>query len=108
MRISASQMGTFQNCRRFWFFEKIQKLSSGGPQAHFTFGTVLHATCERWLEGEEDLYPDGWMDSEERDGSISTVTPAEAKSIKRLVQEAIDEGVLRRMDGTQVERELLK
>lgn len=106
MRISASQINTFESCRRFWFFQKIEKLSDGPPQAHFTFGTVLHAVCERWLEGEE-MYPDGWTETEERDGSTQEVTPKEAKMIQKLVDQAIDEGVLTRRDGTQVERELL-
>lgn len=129
-RISASQIGTFNDCRRFWWFQRIERLSDGPPQAHFTLGTVLHAVCERWLSADEngrvpmdfiedgplqgqipgeavDLYPAGWETTFERDGSTSEVTPTEAKLIKRLVAEAIEEGILVREPGTTVERELV-
>lgn len=134
-RISASQISTFEACNRFWFFQRILRLVDGPPQAHFTFGTVLHAVCERYLSADMqgrvpgtpagfqissgplfgqlsgdpvNLYPDGWQTTVERDGSDGAeVTPTEAALIKKLIAEAIEAGVLVREAGTQVERELL-
>jgi hypothetical protein len=54
-----------------------------------------------------NLYPKGWETVTERDGSKATITPTEAKLIKKLVQESIENGVLRWREGTDVEREVL-
>lgn len=46
--ISASQIDTYEDCNRFWWFQRILRLKEP-PSAHFTFGTVLHGVCERYL-----------------------------------------------------------
>lgn len=129
--ISASQIETYdEGCNRFWWFQRILKLSEP-PAAHFTFGTVTHAVNERYLsatatqrvpDGITDpehplfgqkagspvnLYPEGWDTATERDGTKATVTQPEARLIKKLVAESIENGVLRWREGTQVERKLL-
>jgi len=131
--ISASQIETFdEGCNRFWWFQRILKLQEP-PASHFTFGTVLHAVNERYLSADKNqrvpgtpgttipegplkgqiagrpvnLYPAGWDTATERDGSTATVTKNEAKLIKQLVEESIENGVLRWREGTQVERKLL-
>ena len=144
--ISPSQINTFEDCNRFWWFTRILRLKEPPGPDHFTFGTVLHAVCERYLastangrvpnpnqlpkrtetvppfkhdqwtggifEGQimgnpVDLYPEGWQTTVERFGGPGkTVTPTEAKLIKRLVTEAIEEGILQRGDGTTVERKI--
>lgn len=144
--ISASQIGTFEDCPRFWWFERIMRLPQPPGPDHFTFGTVLHAVNERYLSATDngrvphlpvsvvgshstfdragdvwpegplagqpcgepvDLYPDGWETTVERDGSRGkSVTPTEARLIKRLVAEAIELGILQRGDDTTVERKV--
>ena len=46
--ISASQIGTFEDCNRHWWLKRILRLKEI-PADHFTFGTILHGVCERWL-----------------------------------------------------------
>jgi len=130
--ISASQIDTFEDCNRFWWFMRVLKLEEP-PASHFTFGTVLHAVCERYLSATDNgrvpgppgavlsegplkgqqaglpvnLYPPGWETATERDGSEATVTRPEARLIQRLVAEAIEEGILERSEGAQVERKIL-
>ncbi len=140
--ISASQIDTYEDCNRFWWFQRILKLKEP-PASHFTFGTVLHAVCERWLSADStgrvpgrqpkqrdpdyievavvgsgplvgqkpgnpvDLYPKGWETATERDGSSASVTPTEARLIRKLIEEAIEQGILRRSKQTTVERKIL-
>jgi len=131
--ISASQIETFdEGCNRFWWFQRILRLQEP-PAAHFTFGTITHAVNERYLSADKNqrvpgpagtivldgplagqiggqpvnLYPKGWDTATERDGSTATVTKNEAKLIRALVKESIENGVLRWCEGTQVERKLL-
>lgn len=131
--ISASQIDTFDDgCNRFWWFQRVLRLEEP-PAAHFTFGTVLHAVNERYLSATENqrvpgpagtivadgplkgqiggqpvnLYPPGWETATERDGSTATVTKPEARLIRKLVQQSIENGVLRWREGTQVERKIL-
>jgi len=130
--ISASQIDTYEDCNRFWWFQRILRLEEP-PATHFTFGTVLHAVNERYLSATENqrvpgpagtvvadgplkgqiggqpvnLYPPGWETATERDGSTATITKPEAKLIRQLVQQAIENGTLRWREGTQVERKIL-
>jgi hypothetical protein len=130
--ISASQIDTYSDCNRFWWFTRILRLQEP-PATHFTFGTVLHAVNERYLSATVNqrvpgpagtivadgplkgqiggqpvnLYPEGWETTTERDGSTATITQPEARLIHRLVEEAIESGVLRWRAGTQVERQVL-
>lgn len=133
--ISPTQIGTFEDCHRFWWFTRILRLQE--PPAtvdNFTFGTVLHAVCERYLSATMNgrvrgpagailangpnvgqyagrpvnLYPRGWETTIERDGSYGkSVTLTEAKLIQRLIAEAIEEGILVRGKQTTVERKML-
>ena len=50
--ISASQINTFEKCQRHWWFRRVMKLPEP-PASHFTFGTVLHAVCERYLSADD-------------------------------------------------------
>ena len=135
--ISPSQINTYEDCNRFWWFKRIMRLQEPPGPDHFTFGTVLHAVNERhlsatsngrvpdtawdldseWVDGPfigqvsgrpVNLYPPTWETTYERDGSRGkTVTPTEAKLIKKLVAEAIENGVLVWGKQTTVERHLL-
>lgn len=68
--LSASQFETWELCKRKWWLEKIRRLNVI-QKSSFTFGTVLHAVIERWMQADErgygkdgkpvDLYPEGWI-----------------------------------------------
>ena len=59
MQISASQIKTFNLCRKKWYFEKVEKLPQGPPSYGAVFGSVLHSCLERLHKGE-DPFPAGW------------------------------------------------
>lgn len=114
--LSASQLTTFagetwdpvkgvmkEGCERKWAFEKLWKLPRE-QKGYFDFGEVLHEACERWLEADEtgrnedgtplDLWPEGW------DAKLSF---ADSALIQALVEKAIEEGMLRRSAGREIE-----
>lgn len=102
--VSASQLETAKDCPRKWWFQKIKKLPV--PQRRATvLGEVFHELCERWLLADDQgrdpqgnpiqVFVEGW-DSE--------LTPAEAKTAKRLFEAVVEEGILRRSPGRQVEK----
>lgn len=99
--ISASQLETWERCKRLWVFERVHKIR--GPEAGFlAFGTVLHAVLERWHLQDDagrgpELYPKGW-DAE--------VTPGEAAQIQRLVIHAEGAGTISREPGRRIEQEI--
>src|SRR5690606_34026637 len=83
-----------------------------------TFGTVLHAVCERFLLADDlgrdpstgqpvDLYPPGWTKCYNRwtNQPEGEVTPDEAATIQALVAKASEQGVLQRKPGRAVELE---
>lgn len=120
--LSASQLKTYgplregprgenDGCPRKWWFEKIARLPRpGGVSYGIVFGNVLHPCLERWLEADAtgrdkngdpvDLYPEGW-DTDWENGM--TITEADRELIPRLVQEAIERGILQRIPGQKVE-----
>lgn len=104
---SATQYETFDLCKRKWWFQwgvKLEKLE----QDFLTFGTTLHAACERYLLADNlgrdatgrpvDLWPVGWN---------TNIPPAQADLIKRLVAEGIKSGLLVRRPGRLVEHAFL-
>ena len=52
-----------------------------------------------------DVYPSGWETVEEK-GRRETVTPNEAALIRRLVEQAVERGIVQRGDGRMLEREV--
>lgn len=111
--VSASQFESFDECARRWWLQKV----FGAPEmdrGYFTFGTVLHTVIERWMRADDlgrdpktgrtvNLYPEGWTQEIDREGRIATVSMVEADLIKRLVKEAISQGVLVRHPERQIE-----
>ena len=59
MRVSASQIKTFNLCQKKWYLEKVEKVPSGGVGYGAAFGTVLHRCLER-LQKRQEVYPPGW------------------------------------------------
>ncbi len=170
LTISASQVESFDMCKRKWWLNKVRKL----PEATSTsqiFGTVLHGVIERYLMADDlgrdrktgnpiELYPEGWQIAVNRFGelcehcagkrfwrhpesesSFTTTTqeqveemansmdgclcvelscekcfgtgkqcegkinPAEEAAVRRLVDAAIENGVLERLPGRIVEKQ---
>ncbi len=122
MYASASQIDTADpvesGCMRKWYFMKVAKLPEL-PRGSSTFGDVLHATCERYLEADRqgldasgnpvDLYPDNWehpLDRYTGEPSKEAVSPEEQAVIKLLISKAISEGILMRVEGREIEKKL--
>lgn len=125
LTLSASQLGTADDCLRKWWFEKRAKLPEvrRHPDPR-TLGDVLHEVVERWLSADEngrgpdgkpvDLYPEArdtregplpWTSVVDKwgDGPIRSITPVEAEIVKRLVAKAIEGGVIVRSPDGRVE-----
>lgn len=107
--ISPSQVVDYRDCPRKWWFDKIHKVPDIRPKkSQFTYGNVVHNIAERYLLADDqgrdesgqpvDLYPEGWHT--DPDGSVSL---AEQAHIRKLIQKAIDSGVLRRLPNRRVE-----
>lgn len=58
MSTSASQMKTFEDCKRKWWLEKRAKVRTVQKQ-FLIIGTALHAVAERYQK-REPLYPPAW------------------------------------------------
>lgn len=116
LHTSASQIEAKRRCKRYWWFDKVRRLKQpqGKPQ---TFGTVLHAVAERYLLADDlgrdtngdpvNLYPDDWHVATNRftgkpDGEIND---AEQAQVRKLIEAAIENGVLERRPDRGVERE---
>ena len=112
---SATQFEQFNRCKREWWLSRVRGLEqpSKGSQV---IGTVLHAVVERWLRADHlgrdasgqpvNLYPPGWevAPNKFKPGVIEgTATPGEQALIKKLVETAIDNGILERRPGQQIE-----
>ena len=103
---SPSQMVDYLDCPRRWWFRRVARLPVLKEEDKFTFGNVLHAVIQRWLEADNngrdgagnvaDLYPEGWDES---------VNKREAALVKMLVKSAIDSGLIRRTPGRVIEQE---
>lgn len=113
--VSASQLSTFLRCPRAWWLEKVRGLKT--PTSHSQAkGTVLHAVAERYQLADDqgldenglevDLYPEDWHIAKNRYGGVDgEINASEQALIKRLVSKAIEEGVLERKPGREVEAE---
>lgn len=192
LQISASQIETYNLCKRKWWLSRVRKLEEGSTKSQ-VFGTVVHAVIERYLLADDqgrvpcndcnatgwhrsqqqygpchwcdgagkrpvDLYPEHWQVAKNRYGktcekckgtkirpttricpdcdgegtrddcytckggghievkepcsycfgtgieSEGKVTPAEEVDVKRLIQAAIENGVLERVPGRKIEQ----
>lgn len=96
MRISATQIGTFEKCRRYWFQERILKLAV--PQGSYATdtGSALHTLAESWLN--DDVPPLDWDKGLKRE---------DAERVQELLWEAVGNGTLFRHPQAVVEEEFL-
>ncbi|MFG0319750.1 MAG: PD-(D/E)XK nuclease family protein [Planctomycetota bacterium JB042] len=112
--VSPSQIENYLLCNRKWWFKSVAKLAEV-MKGSTTFGTVLHAVAERYLRADDtgrgpdgkpvDLYPPGWEVAKERDGSTKALDEIEQGFVRRLIDQAIEQGILARMPGRKVEFE---
>jgi len=104
--VSASQIKTWKQCHRKWFFEKIKKLPRPGNKVQ-EFGTVFHSVTERYRKATDtgrdretkkpvELYPEKWA------GSLSLFDQG---IIKTLIEEGQENGTLRRLPGRRLVEE---
>ena len=117
MGTSVSQMKTADVCLRMWWFQKRCKLPQDQTTATI-FGDVGHAVCERFGLADDrgllnglpvNIYPDGWMtmcNKYDKTKTLYTVTPTEAVLIINLINEAILQGMLIRLPGREIEKEI--
>jgi 3D (Asp-Asp-Asp) domain-containing protein len=112
--VSASQITTKRLCNRKWWFEKVRKIPVISSDAN-VFGTVLHAVAERYNRADDlgrdekgnpvDLYPEGWEIAYDKytGKEEGRLTPVEQDTVKRLIDKALEEGILERLPGRSVE-----
>lgn len=114
--ISASQVETWDDCRRKWWFSKVGRLPEL-DKGFQIYGNVIHAVADRFFGADDlgydrktkqpvDLYPKGWeisYDRTDKSKILGVVTPQEQAQIKLLVKKAIEEGIWVRMPGREPE-----
>lgn len=114
--MSASQIETWDSCRRKWWFSKPQKMPEL-DKGFQIYGNVIHSVADRFFAADDlgydvktkkpvNLFPDGWEISCDRTNPkkvLGTVTPQEQAQIKLLVKRAIEEGIWVRMPGREAE-----
>ena len=119
LRTSASAIETadpkHDGCYRKWFLQNVKKLPQL-PRESTTFGTVLHSVVERYLLADMngtikgkpvELYPVGWEQPLDRYGKREklAISLEEQALVKSLIEKAIAEGILMRVEGRQIEKE---
>lgn len=105
-------------CLRKWHFKSVLRLPQP-PRTASTFGDVFHEVCERYLLADDfgngpdgkpvNLYPEGWEESTNRwtgNKSGNPISEQEKSNTKKLIESAINGGVLARMPGREIEKEL--
>ncbi len=113
--VSASQDSEFQLCNRKWWFHHVVRLPIVERDFQ-VFGTVLHGCIERWMAGDAlgrvpdpvppilvgqspgavvEVFPADWGQVRER-GRMSAISPQEESIIRRLMNQAIERGLLMR------------
>jgi len=106
-------------CYRAWWFKSVAGLPQP-PRKASTFGDVVHEVCERFLLADDfgrdeegnpvELFPEGWEESTNRwtgEKSGNPISEEEKADAKALVQAAIDQGMLTRQPGREIEKELV-
>lgn len=112
MQLSISQISKYLECPRKWWFDRVVRLPGDGKGGYArAFGNILHAAAERYLgagpDGRADgkpveLFPKGWMWDAENGVRL---TPEDEATVKDLIHQAIEEGMLQRQPDGSVEEE---
>lgn len=115
---SVSQLTAYSDCKRQWWWKWIKKMPTV-DKGYLTFGTVLHAVCERYLladmQGRDrstgkpvELYPEGWEKTTTGRGKYKrevSIPPVEQELVRKLIRTAIEEGFLHREHDLKIEEE---
>jgi hypothetical protein len=95
--ISASQLKTWNRCKRLWFFEKICKVRQP-DKIHFRVGHVIHRISERYQlklsKDWEGIFDAGWD---------TTITPEMSTWIRTMAAAAVEKGLWQAADDVLVE-----
>ena len=106
---SPSQITTYIDCPRKWWLKHIIGLPE--PQKEVTrIGDVGHSVIERFLKGEQDLYPADWHTPRNRwthEPEGDPISPADQALVKALIHNGIQNGVLTREPDGVVEQEIV-
>ena len=97
LTLSASQIKQYLLCPRSWHYKSIQKLDTPSGSASTEFGKVLHNVLERYINREDELYPEGWHNN---------IAHEHREVCRRLVKIAIDEGHVQQYKDGQAERKI--
>jgi len=118
LKTSASAIDTADpvndGCFRKWYLQNFMKLPQL-PMGSTTFGSVLHEVCERYLHADSnglvdgkpvDLYPIRWDHPLDRRGKREkhAISLEEQAIVKGLITTSIEEGILMRVEGREIER----
>lgn len=90
---SVSQIEAADRCLLFWWMERIARVKPV-QKTYFHVGSALHDVAERFLIGQEIIYPLGWD---------ALLTPREADWVQRASTFAIEQGIWTLEDGQEVE-----
>lgn len=117
LRTSVSAIEMFEQCKRKWWLKHVRGLPEAQRQAQ-TFGTVLHAVIERFVRADNrgidpqtgqivNLYPEGWEVARNRfTGEIEgKIGLPEQAHLKIVFAKAIEEGLIGRWPGRQIEQD---
>lgn len=102
---SVSQIESFEACNRQWWMKWVKRLPEV-EKGFLVFGNVVHAVLERYLRADltgrdeqgntVDLYPHGWA---------TGLSPVQQAQIRKMVQTAIDEGIITRLPNRRLEQQ---
>lgn len=116
MKITTTQVSTFQDCPKKWYIHKVVGVSDLWTR-NYLFGSVLHACLERWYltrgtgivpehsdtwesggplflqkPGDKvEIFPEGWEWHKDRDGSWDRLTGEEAIRVRAAVENGFKE-----------------
>lgn len=121
LTVSVSQLEAFDSmdgdgCPRKWWAEHVINMPRPPSKGSQVFGTAFHAVCERYLRADDlgrdpvsrqpvDLYPPGWHQVTERNGSKGELVPVEQDKVRVLFEKLLQEGYIARWPNRLVEFE---
>lgn len=98
MKVSASQIKTYKLCPKKWYFQSVDRLPRGNGTASTRFGTALHACLERYIDGEDELFPVGYDEG---------VAAEDKEALKFLPTTAIEDNIVVRFPDAISEQAIL-
>jgi hypothetical protein len=106
IKTSPTQIDLVGSCPRRWYLRYRMRLPVDSTKAT-TLGDVGHGVCERWYD-QLELYPEGWEEPVNRFTGKKEgrkISKIEQAIVQKLVAEAVENGMLTRLPGGEVEKE---